>query len=162
MPTFINGKLYNIITYEDATPISNHPDFLDACSKYDILDFTNPNFNYPIDSLPNNIKYINLALCQKFNQPVDNLPSQLIGLSLPRGYNHPLLNHLPLGIKYMYFNEKWLNNYCRSIIKCAPASLIYLFTNTIHFDLETQKIMKTKYNLFGDCIYKHNTLFKIN
>ena len=74
MPKYIDGKLYNIISYENDTPIEDQPAFLEACSKYDIVDFTHHLYNHPIDSLPNNIKFINLAKCNVFDKILKNLP----------------------------------------------------------------------------------------
>jgi hypothetical protein len=155
MPRYFDGKLYSVITYEDHTPIADHPDFLEACTNNEIVEFKHHLYDHSINCLPNNIKFINLAMCGNFKKPLENLPASLIGLSLPRGYNQPL-NYLPHGLKYIYFDEVYFNSYVKSIIECAPASLKYICTISNCFDMETQNILTTeKYSYYGNSLYTH-------
>jgi hypothetical protein len=156
MSRYVNGKLYSVITYEDDTPIADNPDFLKACTNYEIVEFKHYLYNHPIDCLPNNIKFINLVNCQSFMQPLHNLPSGLIGLSLPRNYNQ-LLCYLQHGLKYIYFNETYFNSYVRSIIEYLPASLKYIATNSDCFDMENKQFL-INYTFFGNSLYT-DTLF---
>ena len=153
MPRYCNGKLYSVITYEDDTPITDHPDFLKACTNHEIVEFNHHLYNHSIDCLPNNIKFINLAMCRNFNKPLVNLPASLIGLSLPLDYNQSLC-YLPHGLKYIYFNETYFNPYVRSMIEYLPASLKYIFTNSDCFDMETKQYLPSlNYSYYNSSLY---------
>jgi hypothetical protein len=152
MPKYKNGKLLNIITYEDDTPISEQIEFLEACTKYDIVDFTNLLYNYPIDCLPSNIKFINISLCIDFNQLLNNLPINLLGLSLPGKYDKPL-DYLPYGLKYLYFASRESKQLANILIE-PPPNLKYLCAGRWCYNMKDE--LKCIYDSFsGASPYSH-------
>jgi hypothetical protein len=167
MPKFINGKLLSIITYEDSTPISNYPDFLEACAKYDILEFKAYNYNHPIDCLPSNLKYINLAAANYFNHPLNNLPTSLVGISLPRDYNQQLDN-LPNGLKYLYFHATrmhWIHFHEKN--RNLPSSIEYGCSCLNLYDFTNRKCTSMYGGFHEGALYLHdnfvnNIIYKPN
>jgi hypothetical protein len=138
MSRYINGKLYSIISYEDRTPVAENLVFLEACTTYDIVEFTELYYNHPIDCLPNNVKFICLSRAEHFKQPLRNLPSGIIGLILPRYYSLPL-EDLPHGIKYLYYNTTrpcWTE--ILELSPNLPATLKYIGASLQYYDMETQ------------------------
>jgi hypothetical protein len=49
-----------------------------------------PNFNQPIDKLPNSITHLELG--DNFNQPIDNLPNSITHLTLYDDFNQRIDN----------------------------------------------------------------------
>ena len=136
MSRFINGQLYSIISYEDETPIADNPAFLEACTRYDIVEFTALRYNHLVDCLPNNVKFICFSRAEYFQQLLTNLPSGLIGLILPRDYKLPLDN-LPYGVKYLFYNTtrpRW-----RLILEMnpnLPPTVKYIGSTLHYYDIE--------------------------
>jgi len=132
MSLFVQGRLLSVITYDSDKPLTTYPEFLEACKKYDIIQFIDKEYEHPIDCLPDNIKYICLTRTQ-FNLPLNNLPSGLIGISLPDVYNCPLHN-LPHGIKYIHVDNLIVNN------QNLPSTIELISTGNGRFDKEGKSI----------------------
>jgi hypothetical protein len=152
MPKYIDGKLLSIITYEDDKPIAEEKEFLEACAKYDIVEFTNISYNHPIDSLPSNIKFINISLCRDFNHVLYNLPAGLIGLSLPGNYDKPL-NYLPNGLQFLYFATR-KSKQIANIYEDPPPQLKYLCVASWCYDLQ-DRLNYNYESFYGNSLYRH-------
>jgi hypothetical protein len=48
MSLFVRGRLISIITYDDDEPMTKYPEFLEACSRYDMIYFKDNKYEHSI------------------------------------------------------------------------------------------------------------------
>lgn len=107
------------------------------------LDFSNVNYNYPLDNIPPQI--VSLILSQDYNYPLDNLHCNLKQLLLAYNYNQPL-DYLPINLEILR-----VGSYYTQDLYNLPKSLKTLILNNIpHINLDLPNLTTLYLNFNND------------
>lgn len=151
----------NTIFWENYLPMTDK-DWQDIyqdinINKVNSVAFCHPEYNHPLDNIPEFIEHINIMhsqspkycnLFSKFNQPINHLPSNIISINLNLlDYSHNLDN-LPINLTELKINIPHIH---KNLLDNLPSKLKYLEINTKVCNLSLNNLPNSLKKLIISC-----------